>query len=249
MILAGALTREVIEYLENKDTVLVPVGSLEQHGDAAPLACDTIIPVRLCAAAGMKSYTAVTPAITFGMSENHMGFPGTVTLQPGTLSAMARDISVSLYTHGFRKIIFLSGHGGNRSPVIDGLNKASEDCPEADMRYISYWQLPGVVEKQQDLFCEDPGYHVTVTEVSMVWHLMARKMPEFERIKYPPEPPAGAVIPRDKWKEMYPDGGAGSDLKYVSEEKGKVFFDFLVNRLCFYLRGRTTLLQPGRPNA
>jgi len=131
MILAGVLTREVTNYLGSRDTVLVPAGSFEQHADAAPLACDTIIPAKLCAAAGMKTGTAVTPAITFGMSESHMGFPGTVSLRPATLSALARDISVSLYTHGFRKIIFLSGHGGNRSPISDGLRKASEDCPEA----------------------------------------------------------------------------------------------------------------------
>ena len=242
MNLAGALTREVIEYLMNRNTVMVPTGSLEQHGDAAPLACDTIIPVRLCAAAGMKTNTAVTPAVTFGMSENHMGFPGTVTLQSSTLSAVARDISVSLYTHGFRKIIFLSGHGGNRSPITDGLNKASEECPEADLRYLHYWELPGAAAKQKRLFCPDPGYHVTVTEVSMVWHLMGREMPEFERVKYPAEPPVGAVISREKWKELYPDGGAGSDLKFVSEEKGKEFFEFLVNSLCLYLEA----LEKGR---
>ena len=235
MILAGVLSREVMEYLQTRDTVLIPVGSLEQHGDAGPLACDTIIPVRLCAEAGMKTGVAVTPAITFGMSENHMGFPGTVTLRSSTLSAMASDISISLYNHGFRKIIFLSGHGGNRSPIIGGLNEASEECPEADLRYLLYTELPGVVKRQRELFCQDPGYHVTVTEVSMVWHLMAQKMPVFERVKFPPEPPAGAVISREKWKELYPDGGAGSDLKYVSEEKGEIFFEFLVNSLCLYL--------------
>ncbi len=235
MILAGALTADVIEYLKRRSTVLVPIGSLEQHGDAAPLACDTIIPVRLCAAAGMRTGTAVTPAVTFGMSENHMGFAGTVTLQPGTLSAVARDISISLYTHGFTKILFLSGHGGNRSPVTDGLNRASEVCPAADLRYLLYKDLPGAVEKQRNLFCPDPGYHVTVTEVSMVWHLMGREMPDFEKIRFPPEPPLGAIMSREKWKEIYPDGGAGSDLKFVSEDKGREYFDFLVNSLCHYV--------------
>jgi len=238
MNLAGALAREVLEYLKNRNTVMVPLGSLEQHGDAAPLACDTIIPIKLCAAAGIETGTAVTPAVTFGMSENHMGFPGTVSLQSSTLSAVARDISVSLYTHGFRKILFLSGHGGNRSPITDGLNNASEECPDADFRYLHYWELPGAAAKQKTLFCPDPGYHVTVTEVSMVWHLIGRGMPEFERIKFPAEPPAGAVLSREKWKELYPDGGAGSDLKFVSEEKGAELFDFLVNSLCLYLEGR-----------
>ncbi len=235
MILAGALTREVTEYLKNSNTVLIPVGSLEQHGEAAPLACDTIVPVRLCAAAGMKTGTAVTPAVTFGMSGNHMEFPGTVTLRPSTLSALARDISVSLYYHGFRKIIFLSGHGGNRSPITDGIVEAYDNCPDADIRYIAYWELPGVGRKQQELFCPDPGYHVTVTEVSMVWHLMGRQMPEFERVKFPPEPSSSSPVSGRRWKELYPDGGAGSDLKFVSGKKGEIFFDFLVNSLCLYL--------------
>lgn len=235
MNLAGALSSNVEEYLNTKSTVMIPVGSLEQHGSAAPLACDTIIPVRLCAAAGYETGTAFTPAVTFGMSDCHMAFPGTVTLRSSTLAAITKDISVSLYAHGFRKILFLSGHGGNRNAVIDGLSEASGNCPDADMRYLPYWELPGVVEKQKRLFCSDPGYHVTVTEVSMVWHLMGKEMPEFRKMKYPPEPPSGSVISPNRWKELYPDGGAGSDLSFVSEEKGEIFFDFLVNRLCHYL--------------
>jgi len=69
----------------------------------------------------------------------------------------------------------------------------------------------------------------------MVWHLLGMKMPEFEKVKFPEEQPDSAVISREKWKKLYPDGGAGSDLSYVSEEKGGVFFDFLVNSLCLYL--------------
>ncbi len=235
MNLAGALSKDVAEYLNTKSTVMVPVGSLEQHGSAAPLACDTIIPVRLCAAAGHETGTAFTPAVTFGVSDCHMAFPGTVSLRSSTLAAVTRDISVSLYTHGFRKILFVSGHGGNRNAVMDGLSEASGSCTDADMRYLPYWELPGVMEKQKKLFCPDPGFHVTVTEVSMVWHLMGKERPEFRKRKYPPEPASGSVISPSRWKELYPDGGAGSDLSFVSKEKGEIFFDFLVNRLCHYL--------------
>jgi len=235
MILSGALTGEVKEYLKSRTTVLVPIGSLEQHGNAAPLGCDTIIPVRLCSEACVRTGTAVTPAISFGMSENHMEFPGTVTLQPETLSSVARDVSISLYSHGFRKVVFLSGHGGNRGPVIDGLKLALENCPDADLRYLLYRDLPGVVEEQKRLFCPDPGYHVTVTEVSMVWYLMGEDLPEFDRVKFPPEPSAGEILTREEWKERYPDGGAGADLKFVSAEKGKALFDFLVMSLCSYI--------------
>jgi creatinine amidohydrolase len=236
MLLSKVLSKDVASYLEKRDTVLIPCGSFEQHWEAAPLACDTIIPVKLCREAGKITGTAVAPAITYGMSEHHMGFPGTVSLKPETLAAVARDVATSLYTHGFRMMIFLSGHGGNRGPVERGLEEVLARCPGADMTYMLYRDLPGAAEKQKDLFCPDPGYHVTVTEVSMVWYLMGMEIPDFRRIKFPPEPAAGQVLTSEEWKARYPEGGAGSDLQYVSREKGMEFFKFLVESLCEYIR-------------
>ncbi|MBN2587704.1 MAG: creatininase family protein [Candidatus Fermentibacteraceae bacterium] len=235
MQLAEALTGEVAKYLETRDTVMIPSGSLEQHWMAAPLGCDTIIPVRLCRAAGDRTGTAVAPAVSYGLSENHMGFAGTVSLRRETLSHITRDVVTSLYFHGFRKMLFISGHGGNRKPIEDGFEEASGECPGALMEYRLYRDLPGAVEKHRDLFCPDPGYHVTVTEVSMIWHLLGCEMPVFPRVKFPPEPSPGEVLGSKEWLERYPQGGAGSDLGFVSVEKGGVFFEFLVDSLCGYL--------------
>ena len=234
MQLAEAMTGDVERYLETRDAVLVPSGSLEQHWRAAPLACDTIIPVRLCMEAGRRTGIAVAPAVSYGMSENHMGFHGTVSLRSETLSAVTRDIAASLFRHGFRKMIFLSGHGGNRKPVEQGLEMASAYCPGISTEYILYRDLPGAVEKQKELFCPDPGYHVTVTEVSMIWHLLGGDMPDFPRVKFPPEPVPGELLDSAEWKARYPEGGAGSDLEHVSVEKGGLFFDILVESLCRY---------------
>jgi creatinine amidohydrolase len=235
MQLADALTGEVAGYLRTRDTVLIPSGSLEQHWEAAPLACDTIIPARLCREAGNRTGTAVAPAVSYGMSENHMGFPGTISLRSETLSSVTRDIVTSLYFHGFRKMVFISGHGGNRKPVENGFRQASGDCRGAVMEYILYRDLPGAVDKQRELFCPDPGYHVTVTEVSMIWYLLGCEIPDFPRVQFPPEPAAGEVLSRTDWMERYPQGGAGSDLGFVSVEKGEAFFQFLVDSLCGYL--------------
>lgn len=238
MQLATALSDEVGRYLETGGTVLIPVGSLEQHWKAAPLGCDTIIPVRLCAEAGKLTGAAVAPAISYGMSEHHMCFPGTVSLSPDTLSSVVRDVTRSLHRHGFRRMVFLSGHGGNRKPVEAGIRDSMTECAGASMEYLLYRDLPGAVEKQRELFCPDPGYHVTVTEVSMIWHLLDREPPDFPRIVFPPEPAAGEVFSAEEWKWRYPDGGAGSDLRFVSLEKGREFFLFLVESLCGYI-GRT----------
>lgn len=245
MILSEALSGEVREYLKARQSVLIPVGSLEQHGSAAPLACDTIVPVKLCAEAERRTGIAVAPAISYGMSSNHMGFPGTVSLQPRTLSSIVEDIALSLCTHGFKQIIFLSGHGGNREPVCDGLESARKRGGDVLMQYLPYWDLPGAVDMQRELFCPDPGYHVTVTEVSMIWHIMGKEMPDFCRFKFPPEPSPGLELTGSEWKSRYPDGGAGSDLEYVSLERGKEFFSFLVESLCSYTTSIEKTLSDG----
>lgn len=232
MLLSEALTGDVSRYLAERDTVLIPIGSLEQHWKAAPLACDTIIPVMLCREASIRTGVAVAPAVSYGCSENHMAFAGTVSLDPRTLALTVRDLAVSLHAHGFRKILLLSGHGGNREAVENGLDEAAGNCSGSILKYILYRDLPGAVEKQKQLFCPDPGYHVTVTEVSMIWHLLGKDIPDFPRMVFPPEPSAGEKLSREEWKNRYPMGGAGSDLKHVSAARGEEFFEFLVNSLC-----------------
>lgn len=236
MILAGARSKEIGEYLKTRNTVLIPMGSIEQHGDAAPLGCDTIIPVRLCATVGMQTGVPYTPAITFGSSNHHMGFAGTISLRTTTLSNIIEDISVSLYAHGFRRMLFINGHGGNRGPALCGIKEAVLCCKDADIRYLPYWELPGAGVKEHSLFGDSNGAHVTVSEVSLVWHLLGNELPNFDRIQYPPPPDSGKNLSAQQWKEQYPDGGAGGDLSQVSLQKGEEYFEYLVNALSELIR-------------
>jgi creatinine amidohydrolase len=231
MQLSNLTSQQVEEYLNKKTSIVIPAGSVEQHGDMAPLACDTIIPVRLCYDAAKKSGTLVAPALSYGLSSCHADFTGTLSLKGSTLSAMVVDIVTSLYHHGFRKILFLGGHGGNRGAIMSGLADAGEDCPLTFMRYLGYWELPGAAEKEKELFGEEVGWHVTASEVSMVWHLLRRKMPEPMKEKYPPAPATGSVLTSYLWKQYYPKGGVGSDLSRASVEKGKELYEFLVSVL------------------
>ncbi len=222
---------QVEEYLKKKTCIVIPAGSVEQHGEIAPLACDTIIPVRLCFDAAKRSGTLVAPALSYGLSSCHSDFIGTISLRGSTLSLMVGDIVRSLYHHGFRKILFLSGHGGNRSAIMSGLADAGADCPLTFLRYLGYWELPGAAEKEIELFGEEVGWHITASEVSMVWHLLRRKMPDIEMEKFPPAPAPGSVLTPYLWKQFYPKGGEGSDLSKASVEKGKELFEFLVSVL------------------
>lgn len=98
---------------------MLPLGSVEQHGNHMPLGTDTMLAHAVSLAAAERARgAAVLPPPWFGLSAHHMRFPGSVTLRAETLMAVAEDIVASLVQHGFRRILIVNGHGGNAG-VID----------------------------------------------------------------------------------------------------------------------------------
>lgn len=104
---------------------IIPVGSLEQHGDHLPIATDWMraddMAQRLAEALG-DCY--LLPALAYANSQEHMDMAGTITLRPSTLALVIEDIVLSLRHHGIRRIVILTTHGGNwiLKPTIRDLN-------------------------------------------------------------------------------------------------------------------------------
>ena len=97
--------------------VIVPVGSLEQHGPHLPVEVDSMLgeTVALRAAELIAEHESVVvlPCIWTGLSEHHMSFGGTITLDFETFFNVIRCVCQSLVRHGFKRIVLLNGHGGN----------------------------------------------------------------------------------------------------------------------------------------
>ena len=111
---------EVAEASRAKAVVIVPVGSIEQHGRHLPLDTDTscVNEVAIRTAQALDDpWTLVTPVISFGLSPHHLDFPGVITLRFDTLVGVLCDVCRSVHHHGFRKILILNGHGGNEALV------------------------------------------------------------------------------------------------------------------------------------
>jgi len=106
---------EVAEYLEENDILLWPVGSTEQHGRHGGLGCDSIVALDLARLVAPRVNALVAPVLQYGVSEAHMHFPGTLSVSRATFAAAVDEILASMLKHGFRKIIILSGHGGNNA--------------------------------------------------------------------------------------------------------------------------------------
>lgn len=108
---------EVAALPERENTVIVlPCGATEQHGPHLPCSVDTTIAAGVIGKA-MERLPADVRAfamapISYGKSEEHLHFPGTVTLTGTTLLSTVIEIGESVYRAGFRKLVFANGHGG-----------------------------------------------------------------------------------------------------------------------------------------
>lgn len=121
------MTRLEMEQVNKDETlILIPIGSLEQHGNHLPLGTDTMIGEQLIDYIKDELdddfSMLVFPSISIGLSTEHKNFCGSITLKPDTLYHMLEDVCRHLAYHGFKKIVFLNSHGGN-TPVIQVLSR------------------------------------------------------------------------------------------------------------------------------
>ena len=116
------LTWKQVDGLPRNETLLlIPTAAIEQHGHHLPLATDTLINNYLLGLALARipeafHIYALAP-VCYGKSNEHIGFPGTLSVSRDTFMAVLRDLAASLHAAGFKKIVFFNSHGGNHSLI------------------------------------------------------------------------------------------------------------------------------------
>lgn len=97
--------------------VLLPFGTVEDHGLHLPLDTDNIIVESICLEVGRRAphEILVMPLISYGLDEHHMDFPGTVSVDMQTLLRLVSDVGISVARHGFTHLLIVNGHGSNAS--------------------------------------------------------------------------------------------------------------------------------------
>lgn len=105
---------EVQETIEDgRDTIIIPIGSIEQHGPHGVTGTDSICALQVARRVAEKMNALLAPLMPYGVSTNHMSFPGTISLSSKTLIEVVKEICRSLISHGFKKIFIVNGHMGN----------------------------------------------------------------------------------------------------------------------------------------
>jgi len=128
---------QVEEYLRHDDRIVVPLGSIEQHAYLS-LGVDRILSERVAVEAAEPLGVLVLPSLPYGLTPYFAAYPGSPTVQVETYSALLVDLLDSLAGQGFRRFLFVNGHGGN-----DGGRAAVERWAETQagtaVRWHNWW--------------------------------------------------------------------------------------------------------------
>lgn len=170
---------DVEQWLEQTDTVLIPIGSTEKHGDHVPLGTDSYIALGVTEEAAKKADVPHTPLIPISYSPHHMGevhrededyfVGGGLTFRGSTVRAIIEDIGRSLIYQGFDKLLFTCQHGSNDHVIDEVLRKLRYEtgC------FVGYYRTPGegfmspiehLIDGPEE---ETPGWHSGEVETAM----------------------------------------------------------------------------------
>ena len=128
---------QVEEYLARDDRLVVPLGSIEQHGYLS-LGVDRILSERVSVEAAEPLGVLVMPSLPYGLTPYFAAYPGSPTLRVETYRALLRDLLDSLAAQGFRRFLFVNGHGGN-DPGRDAVDAWRAEHSDAQALWHNWW--------------------------------------------------------------------------------------------------------------
>jgi len=215
MQLQQASWPEIEAHLKTSKGIVIPIGSFEQHGPNGLIGTDAICPEVIAREAGDAGGFLVGPTFNVGVAQHHLGFPGSMTLRPSTMIAAINDWIDSLVRHGFRRIYFLNGHGGNIATISAAF---AESYAAWSMDGDAWWELPGVMPVCKSIFPVGDGSHATASEVAVTYY--AYPDAQKDVVMTPTIAPEGSFTDAADYRRNFPDGRIGSDPSQATPEKG-----------------------------
>ncbi|MCQ9164449.1 MULTISPECIES: creatininase, partial [unclassified Arthrobacter] len=242
-----------------KATVLIPVGSLEQHGPHLPLGTDTVLSKHFAEGIARRLGALVAQPIAYGYKSqqksgggNHL--PGTTSLDGAALIGMTRNLVKSFLNQGIRNVVFVNGHFENYQFLYEGIDLALEELgigpgAEQSVLLLSYWDFVSQETLSQVYPGGFPGWdieHGGVLETSLMLHLEPARVAMDRLVDGP-----AAVLPRfDRLPvvpERTPATGCLSSAAGSSAAKGELLYGQVVAELALDLADELALQPEGVP--
>jgi creatinine amidohydrolase len=222
MLLENLSFPEVETYLQDRNVILVPIGAAEQHSPYGLIGTDFIASEAVARRTGDALQILVAPTICYGASSHHMAFAGTVALSPSTLITLVVDVVRSLLAHGFRRILFVNGHGGNITPLQTAFRQLKADNHPGHFDVLSWYALETVQKTCKEIFGRNEGQHATPSEVSITKYLrpseFSAKSVDAQKVE---KPKYYWPLSAEEMKRVFPDGRMESAPWLATAEFGE----------------------------
>ncbi len=222
---------EVEDYLTICKGVILPIGSTEQHGPTGAIGTDALTAEAVALEVGCRTGVLVTPVQAYGMAQHHMGFAGTMSLQPETLLVLLQDLFFSLAAHGFQRIFVINGHGGNIATTkaafaqfyskFVGRDKAADS--QVRCKLANWFMCDSVYQKAKELYGEKEGQHATPSEISVTLHVEPSLISKQRPLSTAAH--SGPIHGPEDFRRRHPDGRMGSDPYLAKPEHGALLID------------------------
>jgi creatinine amidohydrolase len=191
-------------------TVILPLGSLEEHGPHLPLGTDTFHALELARRVAEFKPVVVAPPVFYGMCRSTQEHPGTVSISGDTLRALLLDAGREFYRVGFRNLVFISGHAGGTHicAIIEAGERLLAELPEVRVAVVNILELLREVLREQPELVQTKGdSHAGEVETAV----MLAAYPDLVQGTAPEEWPTFPkyVLVRDK-RRYWPGGVWGN---------------------------------------
>ena len=242
-----------IEKADKNKVVVVPLGSMEQHGHHSPLLTDTYLVAAVAERVEheLREETYFLPTLWLGASDHHLDLPGTTTVPNHVYTLIIKNIVRSISRAGFQRIFFLNGHGGNVIPgtqAITELANESEEYNNLWMALASYWSVASPVMSADNHGMQTKQLsHACEYETSMMLWLHGELMRMDRVTSSPPllDSPffhsehGGRVNVAKRMNTWTPTGAMGGP-QHATAEKGESLLNAITGEVVSFLRDFAT---------
>lgn len=246
---------EINEAVRQEKVIVLPVGSVEQHGHHLPLDVDFKTVTQVCLAAGAQAPAEmlIMPTVNYGYCHHVMDFPGTINIEPETFVRFLLDITRSVAYHGFKRIIVINGHGSNQ-PLVEQVGRQTNLQTDAVCCSVGWWQLaadywnnevrtsviPGgcahACEMETSVYLYMDGENVRTDRVRGALPEFMTKVPDGEKWQWVDVMAGAGPAAIIEWTSSYSETGSFGEPEKATEEKGRLMFERSAERLVEMVR-------------
>jgi creatinine amidohydrolase len=172
-----------------KDTPIVfPIAALEQHGHHLPVFTDSLLLGEIVRRAKepLAARVLFAPLMWLGNSDHHLDFAGTLSAPPRTYLDLLNGLVENFLQHGFRRFVFINGHGGNDVPgrqAVFELRQRHRQRDDLLLLFATYWSLGAKPWESNPSLQQHAMAHACEWETSMILRIAPQLVGDYRAAK------------------------------------------------------------------